>query len=145
MNQATWENLNPIGPRLGKVAGIPVTTSSVIIDLSTYTQVWAALNGGRGVMMIATADVYYAFNSENSGSIDQTVSGPGSAATTPSVIPAGAARPLKPPYTTQADINSSGGAITNIGQCRYMLVRGDVASILRVEIASEKPSTRSAT
>jgi hypothetical protein len=144
MNQATWEFLNPIGARLGKVNAIPVTTASVVIDLSTYTNIWAALIAGRAVLVKATADVYYAFNSENGGTIDQTASGTGSQATHCDVIPAGSCLPLKPPYVTQADVNGSAGAITNVGMCRYLLVKGDVATILRVQVVSERPSTRSA-
>lgn len=144
MNQSTYEGLNPVGPRLGKIEAIPVTTASVIIDLQARTNIWSALQGGRLVLMGAQADVYFAHNSENGGSIDQTSTAAGSA-TACAVITAGSILPLRPPYVTQADVNSSGGTITNVGMCRYLLVRGDVASTLRVWVASEKPSTRSAT
>lgn len=142
---ATWAAMNPVGPRLGKTAAVAVTTASVVKDLQTMCagNIWSALQSGQLVMMLSVADVYIAFNSENGGTIDQAAVD----ATTPGqqcgVLPAGIAVPLRPPYTTQADINGSAGAITLIGMTRYMLVKGDVASTLRLWVASEKPSARS--
>lgn len=139
---ATWSSLNPIGARLGKTAAVAVTTGSVVKDLQSLTNIWTALTKGQLVMVQTQADVYYAFNSENGGTIDQTAAD----ATNPSqqcaLIPAGACLPFRPPYVSQTEINQSGGALTNLGMCRYLLVRGDAASTMRLYIASEKPSDR---
>lgn len=141
MNWSTLEGLNPVGARLKQIEAIPVTTASVIIDLSLRTNIWSALIAGRLVMVQAQADVYYAFNSENGGSIDQTNVTAGNA-TQCALIPAGACLPFRPPYASQQDINSSAGAITLLGMCRFLLVRGDVASTLRLYLGSEKNSQR---
>lgn len=141
MNTSVLEGLQPVGARLKQIEAIPVTTSSVIIDLQARTNIWGPLTGGRIVMVTAQADVYYAFNSENAGSIDQTVTSAASVQAC-DLIPGGAKLPFRPPYASQQDINSSAGAITNLGMCRYLIVRGDVASTLRFYVAGEKPSQR---
>lgn len=145
--QDVQEGLRPIGARLAKVEAIPVTTSSVIIDLQARTNIWNAstdsASQGRLLMLQTSADVYYAFNSENSGSIDQTNTTPGNA-TQCDMIPAGARVPIRVPYTSQAQVNANASGITNLGMCRYLLVRGDIASTLRISLASEASSKKNA-
>jgi|SRR5882672_1376252 len=134
------EAFSPRGARLSKIEAIAVTTTSAIIDLSTRTNIWADLQAGR--MMLADADgadVYFAFNSENSGTIDQTAVTAGGA-TQCARIPAGALVPMRPYYHTLAKKNASGGTITSEGICRYLLVKAPIVCTLRLSICSEQPS-----
>lgn len=140
MSIYTNEAFSPRGARLGKIEAIAVTTSSAIIDLSARTNIWADLQAGRLLLADADgADVYYAFNSENSGTIDQTNTTAGNQ-TQCARIPAGALVPLRPYYHTLAKKNASLGAITVEGICRYLLVRAPIACTLRLSICSEQPS-----
>lgn len=133
------EAFNPLGCALGKVEAIPVTTSSVIIDLSTRTNIYADLQAGRLMLADADgADVYYAFNSENSGSIDQTNTTAANQ-TQCGRIPAGMLVPMRVPYHNQQEANQ--GSLT-VGMYRYLLVRANVACTLRLYVCSETPSKR---
>lgn len=140
------EAFNPLGARLGLIADIAVTATSAVIDLSTWPAFYAQLQAGRLMLADADgADVYYAFNSENSGTIaiaGATAAGPG-LATQCARVPAGALVPMRPPYHDQKDVNSSAGAITSAGICRYLLVIASVPCTLRLDIVSETTSKRS--
>lgn len=134
------EAFAPLGAALSKVEAIPVTTSSVIIDLSTRTNIYADLQAGRLMLADADgADVYFAFNSENSGSIDQTNTTAANA-TQCARVPAGALVPMRPPYHNQQEANQGG---LSVGMYRYLLVRANIACTLRLSIVSEAPNKRS--
>jgi hypothetical protein len=142
LSKAAQEGLEPVGARLGDIEAIAVTTSSVIIDLSTRTNIYAEIDAGRLLMAQSSGvDVFYAFHSENSGSIDETNTTAGNQ-TQCDMIPAGARIPMRPPYLSQRDINSSGGTLTNTGKCRYLLVKAPVATTLRLSLASEDQNKR---
>lgn len=139
---AALEGLEPVGARLRQIEAIAVTTSSVIIDLSTRTNLYAAAQSGRLLIFQSSgADIFYAFTSENSGSIDETNTTAGNA-TQCDMIPAGARIPIRPPYTPQYLINGSAGAIITAGMCRYLIVKGLVATTLRVSLASQDRKDR---
>lgn len=137
LSKAAQEGLEPVGARLKDIEALAVTTSSVIIDLSTRAAIWAELQAGRLMMVQSSGvDVFYAFHSENSGSIDETNTTAGNA-TQCDMVPAGARLPMRPPYVTQKEVNSSAGATTNLGLCQFLIVKGPVATILRLSLASE--------
>lgn len=137
------EAFSPRGARLSKIEAIAVTPTSAIIDLSTRTNIYAELLAGRLMLADADgADIYYAFNSENAGTINEANTTAGNA-TQCARIPAGALVPMRPYYHTLAKKNASGGAITVEGACRYLLVKtatGGVNATLRLSICSEQPS-----
>lgn len=144
ISRAAQEGLEPVGARLKQIEAVAVTTSSVIIDLSTRTNIWTALQSGRLLMMQSSGtDVFYAFNTENSGSIDDTNTTAGNA-TQCDMVPAGARLPVRPPYIPQIQINQSAGTITNLGLCRYLIVKAPIATVLRLSLASEDPNVKNA-
>lgn|SRR5262249_46788883 len=143
ITQQMEEGLCPIGATLKGVEAIAVTTSSVIIDLSTRTNIWTAMQRGHLITADADgADVYYAFNDANSGSIDQTNTTAGNA-TQCGRIPAGALPPMRAAVFGPKDINGTGGDMgqrTNPGRCQYLIVRAGIPCTLRLYVSSQAPS-----
>lgn len=130
MSQLDLEAVNPIAAQLGKIRAIPVTTSSVIFDLSASTEVWTDVQGGRMLRLRADGnDVYYAFNFTNTGTIDETNTTQGNA-TQCAVIPAGDYEDVRVPR-----VEGPAG-----GLCQYLLVKGAAACTLRLSVTSADPS-----
>lgn len=143
LSQAVEEGLTPIGAVLKGVEAIAVTTSSVIIDLSTRTNIWNAMLHGHLITADADgADVYYAFNDANSGSIDQTNTTAANA-TQCARFPTGALVPFRAAKFQQQDVNGAQGDFgqrTNVGRCQYLIVRAGIACTLRLYVSSQAPS-----
>lgn len=144
MSVVSDEAWSPVGARLGKVECIAVTASSVVHDLSTRTNIWTELQNGRLVLADADgADVYYAFNAENAGSIDNTNTTAANQ-TQCARIPSGALVEFRPPYYSQAEINAPSSGLTNTGMSRYLIVKcaAGLTATLRLSVASEAPSKK---
>ena len=123
------ESVDPKGARLGNIRAIAVTTSSAITDLSASTEIWNDILAGRMIRMRADGgDVYYAFNTANSGTVDQTNTTPGNA-TQCDIIPAGQFIDVRPPYAANA-----------LGQ--WLILKGSVACTLRISVCSESPHNK---
>jgi hypothetical protein len=143
---SNWDNEwhGPVGARLGKVEAIAVTSVSAIIDLSLRTNIYADLQAGR--MVLADADgapVYYAFTSEATGTIDNTSTTAGSATACARISDVLPPQRLRPPILTQQEVNSSAGAFTNTGACRYLIVKtASTGATLRLSVCSEDPAKR---
>lgn len=135
------EAYGPVGVQKSKVECLPITSASTIFDLSTRTNIYTALTEGRLCLADADgADVYYVFSSENSGTVDNTNTTAANATQCPR-IPTGALVEFRPPIITQADANSSGGTITNVGMCKYLIAKtASGTATLRLAIVSATPS-----
>lgn len=135
------EAFNPLGALQNKIAVVAVTTSSNPNDMSG-TNIWADVQAGRLLLADADgADVYYFWTSESAKTVDETAT---SGANQAMRIPAGALVPMRPPYITIGEKNSSAGAITNDGVCKFLVVKAPIACKLRLAVVSETPSHRGA-
>lgn len=135
------EAFAPIGARLGKITVLPVDNGAGgdRFDISA-TEIWNDLIAGRLILADADgADIYYAWNSENSGTVDETATT--GAATQCGRVPAGALVPFRPFFHSIKSKNSSGGTVTSEGICKYLIVKCTVASAkLRLYVCSQAPS-----
>ena len=134
MSQLDLEAVNPIAAQLGKIRAVAVTTTSTRHNLAvTGTEVWADVILGRMLRMYADGnDVYYAFNSADAGTVDETNTTAANA-TQCACIPAGDFRDVRPPY------------IKGTGLCSWLIVKvaaSTAAAVLRLEISSEDPVTK---
>lgn len=126
MSTLEMESLTPIGAQLGKVRAISVTTSSARHNLAALTELSAAVDRGAILRLRADGDdVYYAFNTADSGSIDETNT-TASNATQCDMIPAGDFIDVRCPRI--ADTLAT-----------WLLVKGPTACRLRISISSENP------
>lgn len=132
-----------VGAQLGKIEAIAVTNSSVAIDLSARTNIYADLQAGRVLVACPDAVVWYAFSSESGGTIDNTSTAAHSA-TACAALEANVNTPLLVPMVDQQEVNSSAGALTVTGMCRYLIVKTATSAILRLWVATETPRKRNA-
>lgn len=141
MTSVIQQAFDPRGGLKAHVECIAVTSTSAIIDLSARTNIYADLSAGLLCLADADgADVYYLFSSENSGTVDNTNTTAANA-TQCVRIPQDTTVPFRPPFMTQADVNGSAGAITNVGMCKYLIVKTAAApATLRLTIISNQPS-----
>lgn len=141
MNQD--ESYSPTGARVGKVECLAITSTSAVFDLSARTNIYSDLQAGRLCLADADgADVYYFFNSENGGTVDNTNTTAANA-TQCARIPTGALVEFRPPYYSLEEVNGSAGAITNQGMAKYLVAKtASGTAILRLSIVSEKESKR---
>lgn len=144
MSEYSYEWWGPVGARIGKVEAIAVTAVSAVIDLSLRTNIYAELQAGRMVMADADGgDVYYAFSSEPVATIDNTSTVAGSATACARIAALLPPQRMRPPILTQSEVNSSAGALTNTGMCRYLVVKTAAGTAtLRLHICSEAPNKR---
>lgn len=79
MNGAVEELFMPVGPITGRCFAIPVTSSSVHIDLTggNYAALLPFINAGAGIVEVTgDADVFYRWSAATSGeTVDETVTG----------------------------------------------------------------------
>jgi hypothetical protein len=131
MSQLDLEAVNPIGPLLGQIRAIAVTTSSARFDLSALAEFGTGGDEMARVFRFTAngGDVYIAFNTSNAGSIDETNTTAGNA-TQCDVIPDGQFRDFRMPY------------VNGTGLATWLLVKGSVACKLRISKSSEDPIQR---
>jgi hypothetical protein len=144
MSNWQTEAFGPLAPLRGKVEAIAVTATAQVLDLSTCTNIYADLQAGRLCMADADGnDIYFAFLSEATGAIDDTNTTRG-AAEQCARLPTGCLVTFRPPIHTLKEQNSSGGAITSVGMCRYIALKcaAGKSATLRLLIVSEAPHKR---
>lgn len=141
--QFTYEAFGPVGALKAKVECLAITSASTIFDLSTRTNIYADLCAGRLCLADADgADVYYVFSSENSGTVDNTNTTAANA-TQCARFPTGALCDFRPPVLTQAEVNSSGGTLTNTGMAKYLIAKtASGTATLRLTIVAEAQNKR---
>jgi len=97
------EALDVRGPKLAKSHVLAVTSSSASTDMSASAAIGTDLSAGRMLRLHADGgDVYYAWSTDGTGTIDDTATGAG--ATVCGVIPAGQFRDERPPFDVTATI-----------------------------------------
>lgn len=143
MSNPELQQTSHTGAQLGKIEAIPVTATSVEHDLATRTNIYADLQAGRLLMVVAdTNDVFYAFSSESGGTVDNT-STTAASTTACGRFVKDEPTPVIPPMVSQQQVNSSAGALTNTGLCRYLLVKtASATATLRLWVATEPPHRR---
>lgn len=130
MSQLDLEAVNPIGPMLGKIRAVAVTTSSARHDLAALAEFGTGNELSRVLRLEANGgDVYYAFNTSDAGTVDEANTTAGNA-TQCAVIPDGQFRDIRVPY------------VRGTGLASWLLVKGSAACVLRVSLSSENPITR---
>jgi hypothetical protein len=130
MSQLDLEAVNPIGPLLGDIRAIAVTTSSARYDLSALAEFGLGEDLARVLRFEADGgNVYMAFTTANSGSISESVTTAGDAQQC-AVIQAGTFKDYRLPY------------VRGVGLATWILVKGSPACTLRISISSEDPAQR---